>query len=115
MTYLNHAGTSWPKPRVVRDAVAAQLASDPAEWAARFEAQHARVAAAFGIDDVRRLLLTPGGTSALSAVLADVPWQPGDRLLISAWEHHALHRPALALRARGVELDPAALPGPRRS
>ena len=35
--------------------------------------------------------------------LADLPWEPGDRLLLSGWEHHALHRPALKLAAQGVE------------
>lgn len=100
--YLNHAGTSWPKPPEVRSAVADALASSPDEWPATFEAHHGAVADAFGVDP-KRLLLTPGCTSALAVAIADQPWVEGDRIVTSAWEHHALHRPVLALTKRGVE------------
>lgn len=101
--YLNHAGTSWPKPIPVQRAVEAAMASSPESWAASFEAQHRAVAAAFGVDEPERLLLTPGCTSALAVGIADQPWAPGDRVVTSAWEHHALLRPVLALTERGVE------------
>lgn len=108
MTYLNHAGTSWPKPEPVQRAARAALGADPGDWGDDFERARRRVAAAFGIEDADRLLLTPGCTSALQVAVTDHPWQPGDRLLHSALEHHALTRPAEALRARGVEV--AAVP-----
>ncbi len=74
-----------------------------ASWPESFELQHARVAHAFGAEP-RRLLLTPGCTSALATAIADFDWQEGDRVLISALEHHALHRPVTLLERRGVEV-----------
>lgn len=103
--YLNHAGTSWPKPEPVRRAVAEALARDPAEWPARFEAEHREVARFFGVDDPSTLLLTPGCTSALSIAVSDLPWRPGDRALTSGFEHAALERPLAGLRERGVSVE----------
>lgn len=113
MAYLNHAGTSWPKPALVRAAVSAALESAPDEWADALETAHARVAAWLGATP-ERLLLTPGCTSALALAVADLPWRTGDRVLVSALEHHALHRPILALAARGVDATtvPRASDGP---
>ncbi len=103
MTYLNHAGTSWPKPAPVRAAVARALEAQAADWPGSFEAARGRVADALGVADPERLLLTPGCTSALSVAVADHPWQAGERILTSSLEHHALLRPVEALVARGVE------------
>ncbi len=103
--YLNHAGTSWPKPPEVRAAAAAALTSDPREWPRRFEAGRAAIARFFGVQDPEDMLITPGCTAALAVALADLPWARGDRLIIGGLEHHALHRPARALaEERGVEL-----------
>ncbi|PRQ03737.1 Cysteine desulfurase [Enhygromyxa salina] len=103
MLYLNHAGTSWPKPAPVQRAVSEALQSSPRSWAEAFASQHRAVASAFGISDPERLLLTPGCTAALNVGIEDHPWQPGDRIVTSGWEHHALLRPVLGLAARGVE------------
>ena len=102
--YLNQAGTSWPKPAPVQTAVAEALAAPPETWAQRFASDHTEVCRAFGVADESRLLLTPGATSAISVALTDHPWCSGDRVVISGLEHHALHRPALQLAARGVEV-----------
>ena len=114
MLYLNHAGTSWPKPGVVQEAAGAALHASPADWGEAFHAAHARAASFFGIEDRHRLLLTPGCTSALAVAMADQAWQAGDRIVISHLEHHALHRPAALLEARGVEVVviPRAADGP---
>ena len=114
MVYLNQAGTSWPKPDVVRDAAAGALATPPAAWSDAFHAAHRAVAAHFGLDGPERLLLTPGCTSALAVAIADHAWQPGDRIVVSHLEHHALHRPATLLEAQGVEVVviPRAADGP---
>lgn len=104
MLYFNQAGTSWPKPLPVRDAVQTALDAPVETWAHRFEAQHLELARAFGITDENRLLLTPGATTALSVGIQDHPWEPGDRVLVSGFEHHALYRPAQQLAERGVEV-----------
>lgn len=103
MAYLNHAGTSWPKPGPVRAAVAEALETPADRWGERFDHDHRFVARAFGIADASRLLLTPGCTSALSVAIADLPWERGDRVLTSGLEHNALVRPVSKLAARGVE------------
>lgn len=112
--YLNHAGTSWPKPPRVRAAVERALDADPSTWAEDFARNHATVAHAFGLDSPDRLLLTPGCTSALAVAIADLPWQPGDRVLTSSMEHHAVVRPLLKLREHGVTVTflPRASTGP---
>ncbi len=102
MIYLNHAGTSWPKPEPVQRAVAHALAEAPETWAARLEARHLEVCRAFGVRDPARLLLTPGATSALSVAVSDHAWEAGDRIVVSGFEHHALYRPVVQLGARGV-------------
>jgi len=115
--YLNHAGTSWPKPAAVLDAFADALAAPPGRWADDFARAHHAVASAFGVT-TDALLPTPGATSALAVAIADVPWSEGDRVLTSGMEHHALLRPLAKLRGvtvtelpRGREtpLDPDAL------
>lgn len=103
MLYLNHAGTSWPKPEPVQREVEQALRAGPGDWAASFEAQHRAVASSFGVAEPEALLLTPGCTAALGVGITDHPWRAGDRIVTSAWEHHALVRPVLGLVARGVE------------
>lgn len=100
--YLNHAGTSWPKPPPVREAAAAALEADARGWGASFEAGHARVADFLGVTDPRRLLLTPGCTSALALAIQDQPWSSRDAVAISGFEHVAVERPVAALRRQGV-------------
>jgi len=112
--YLNHAGTSWPKPPRVRAAVSHAMDSDPMDWADDFARDHATVARAFGLASTDRLLLTPGCTSALAVALSDLPWQVGDRVLTSSMEHHALVRPLRKLPDQGVSVTflPRAEDGP---
>lgn len=100
--YLNQAGTSWPKPEPVREAVREALIAPVDSWAHRLDEQHETVCRAFGITQTDRLLLTPGATSALSAAILDHEWQPGDQLITSRFEHHAVVRPADLLTTRGV-------------
>ncbi|MCO4770960.1 MAG: aminotransferase class V-fold PLP-dependent enzyme [Deltaproteobacteria bacterium] len=100
--FLNQAGTSWPKPEPVRKAVADALVQDPALWGEAFASAHLAVAEWFGLSSTERLLLTPGGTSALSAAIGGLEWTPGDRVVTSAMEHEALAVPIRALAERGV-------------
>ncbi|TWT57858.1 Cysteine desulfurase CsdA [Thalassoglobus neptunius] len=100
--YLNHAGTSWPKPETVQKAVQNALQESPEDWGARFEHGHKRVAEFFGIENPDDLLLTPGCTSALSLALFDQPLQPEDEVLTSGFEHHAMERPLIKLGEMGI-------------
>jgi selenocysteine lyase/cysteine desulfurase len=103
--YLNHAGTSWPKPPPVREAVRRAMAPEALEtWTEDFVTQHAAVAAAVGSPS-DALLLTPGCTSALALAVADLPWRAGDRALVDGHAHEALDRPIAQLVRRGVEVE----------
>lgn len=103
--YLNHAGTSWPKPQVVVDAVQNAMAGSPSRWGEHFDLAHYAIAKFFGIDDPDQLLFTPGCTSSLAVAIADIDLGGRNRVLTSVWEHHAMHRPLLKLAERGVTLD----------
>ena len=46
MLYLNHAGTSWPKPEAVLAAVGEEMAASPEDWAERLATHHAAVSGA---------------------------------------------------------------------
>ena len=61
------------------------------------------ICAFLDIPEPERFLFTPGCTAALALAIGDLPWQPGDEVVTSALEHHALTRPVDALvRHRGV-------------
>lgn len=103
--YLNHAGTSWPTPPWVLDAVANAMQTHPAQWPERFEIAHASVSRFFGVADPDQLLLTPGCTSSLATAIASVALPAGSRVLTSRWEHHAVYGPLQHLARKGVAVD----------
>ncbi len=103
--YLNHAGTSWPKPAVVSEAVTEAMTASPAQWPQRFDEAHQAIAEYFGVAQRDQILLTPGCTSALAVGIGDAFVPSGKRVLTSRWEHHALHRPLLKLASTGVHVD----------
>ena len=103
--YLNHAGTSWPKPQVVVDAVRDAMEGPPSQWGKHFEQSHHTIAEFFGIPDPEQLLLTPGCTSSLAVGIGDIDLGGRNRVLTSVWEHHAMHRPLLKLGESGVTVD----------
>lgn len=105
MIHLNNAGTSFPKPSVVSEAVTAALHAPQDAWNGIYERAHRRVCDVLGIADPERFLFTSGCTSALSVLMNDLPLGPGDRILTSSLEHHALARWLVTLkRDRGVTL-----------
>lgn len=111
MIYANHAGTSWPKAPGVAEAVAEALGAAPGSSGRPLEAVAERLCRFLGIPSPERFVFTPGCTSALSTVMADLPWEAGDVLITSALEHHALARPVeLLARDRGI----VAVRGPYR-
>jgi len=97
--YANAAGTSWPKPAGVVDAVQRAMLADPSDNAARYREGHEAVRRFFGVPDAaaERLLLAPSCTSALGVALGDLQLERGDVVITSSLEHHALARPVQKL------------------
>lgn len=92
MIYLNNAGTSWPKPSSVAQAMERFQKQSPLEWNSLFELWHLEVCRFFQMEEPGRFILTPGCTSALAQAMTALPWEEGDVLLTSSHEHHALGR-----------------------
>lgn len=105
LRYLNHAGTSYPKPDGVHTAVARALRTAPSSWGALYDEALNAVLMEFGGEQNSdwQLRFTSGCTAGLALTLQGLPWTPGDRLVTSALEHHALAREAIQLAHRGVE------------
>lgn len=103
--YLNHAGTSWPKPPEVRAAAAAAMRPEASSrWDDDFFVQHEVVAHAFGLA-ASELLLTPGCTGALALAVGDFAWSEGDVAVVDGLAHQALHGPVRRLASRGVDVE----------
>lgn len=114
--YLDHAATSWPKPKEVGQEIAAALndltanagrsAHQPAVSSARlvFDAR-VRLAELIGAASAEDLVFVRGCTEAINLVLKG--WlQPGDRVLVSPLEHNAVMRPISRLqRERGIRVQ----------
>lgn len=103
--YLNHAGTSWPKPQEVLNAASNAMARAPHDWGEHFTRAHHVISEFFGIPNPEQLLLTPGCTSSLAVALGDIDLGGRRRVLTSDWEHHAMHRPLLKLGESGVAIE----------
>ncbi len=101
--YLNHAGTSWPKPTTVLAAAERACHRDPLEWPDVFRSAHESISRYLHVEP-SRLLITPSCTGALSVAVWDHDWKTGDRVLTSQYEHHALQRGLDKLGEMGVEV-----------
>jgi L-cysteine/cystine lyase len=112
--YLN-AGTCGPIPAESQRAMDEQSARELAvgraapdlwpEALARAEEARASVAAAM-VADPADIALTHSTTDGLNAIVAALPWRPGDRVLTTNHEHPGGLAPLVALRERlGVEVE----------
>lgn len=111
MIYLDHAATSFPKPREVVEEVHRALTRYggnpgrglhlPARLAAG-KVYDCRVAAAelFGMDDPLRVFFTMNTTQGLNTVIKGT-LKEGDHVLISDMEHNAVWRPIFRLAEEG--------------
>ncbi len=116
--YLNHAATSFPKPREVIEAVLTWFEQPPVD-AARgghpacdpVELCRRELALLFGVADPARVVLLPSSTYAINAVIAALVTS-GVHVVTSALEHNSVLRP-LAHRERdsGVRVTHL-VPGP---
>ena len=111
MIYLDHAATSFPKPRAVIDEVRrclVQYGGNPGRSGHRLSLAAAekifecRVLAAdlLGVDDPARIFFTMNTTQALNTVIKGLLRQ-GDHVLISDLEHNAVYRPIVKLAEEG--------------
>ena len=92
MIYLNNAGTTWPKPPQVNQAIDYFSQLEPHEWQETADEAIATMCRFFNLPSTDRFIFTTGGTASLALAMSDFSWQSGDRLLISAMEHHSLSR-----------------------
>lgn len=115
MIYLNNAGTTWPKPKAVTQSLSDFTHLSPSGWPSIFDDGLETTLRFFNIPFAERLLFTTSCTSSLALALTDFSWNPGDRFIMSAMEHHALSRWFYKLQhTRGVEgvIIPRAEDGP---
>lgn len=115
MLYFNHAGTTWPKPPTVVEAMHNFHQLTPDQWLNVYEEGLSSVVRFFNFPDQSRFLFTTSCTSSLQIAFSDFAWEQGDRLIISTMEHHALSRWFHKLQhERGVEgiVIPRATDGP---
>ncbi len=108
LTYLDHAATSYPKPRAVGRAMMRAMteaggnpgrAGHPLSMRAAALVFGAREAAAdfFGLSLPENVLFYPNATYAINAVLHGLPLS-GKRVLCSEMEHNAVIRPLYHLQ-----------------
>lgn len=114
MIYLDHAATSYPKPREVLQAMQEFLeraGGNPGRSGHRlsiaagrvlYEAREA-VAELFHVPDPLRVIFTSNATHALNLALYGL-LQAGDRVVTTSMEHNAVMRPLRHLEARGTEV-----------
>ncbi len=114
MIYLDHAATSWPKPRSVQRAVNRALASGAGNagrtsHASMLDAalviQECRenLARLFGATDPLRVCFASNTTDALNMAIKGA-LKTGDHAICTSMEHNSVWRPLVALKRRGVEL-----------
>ena len=116
--YLDNAATSWPKPEIVYttlDQSFRQMFS-PKRGTVHTQKDKHFSSNALSLDECRqvmagfiqaknpqRIAFTSGCTHALNLAIQAFPWQPGDGVIISAVEHHALSRPVRKMaREKGI-------------
>lgn len=116
MIYLDHAASSWPKPMEVSKAVAEAIeeyAANPGRGGhalarrASQKVQEVRqlVAQFINAPQAQRVVFTPSATVSLNVALKGYPFEAGDQVIATVFEHNAVRRPLEWLkRERQVEV-----------
>ncbi len=116
IVYLDNAATSFPKPRVVWEAMEHyffEVGGNPGRSGHRLSYQASEVlfdarealARLFNIETPERIVFTKNATEAVNVALYGL-LKPGDRVVTTAMEHNAVMRPLRHLeKARGIELE----------
>jgi cysteine desulfurase family protein len=114
MIYFNNAATTWPKPELVYESVDdcfrnlcspdRTTSEEGRRASATLQNCRREVAEFFGIRDCGRLVFAPSCTYALNLAILGQQWSPGDVVVMSGLEHHAVSRPVRkAAREHGIE------------
>lgn len=108
MIYLDSAATTFQKPRCVKSAMVRALdtCSSPGRGGHRYAMNAAeelyrcreRAAKLFNVPDVERVAVTFNATHGLNIAVRSLV-RPGDRVVISGYEHNSVVRPLHALHA----------------
>lgn len=115
MIYLDHAATSWPKPREVIEAMAdflEQAGGNPGRAGHRLSIDAGRIvynvretlAEFFNASDPLRIIFTTNATHAINLCLYGI-LRPGDHVVTSSMEHNAVMRPLRDLESKGIHLS----------
>lgn len=117
MIYLDNAATTWPKPpQVVRAMACAQqkYGANPGRGGHDLSMKagemvydvREKTANFFGCSSPERVAFTLNATMALNMALKGL-LRPGDHVITSCVEHHAVSRPCAALQQQGVQWSAA--------
>jgi cysteine desulfurase / selenocysteine lyase len=115
MIYLDHAATSWPKPREVIEAMADFLeraGGNPGRAGHRLSIEAGRIvydvretlAEFFNASDPLRIIFTANATHAVNLCFYGI-LRPGDHVITSSMEHNAVMRPLRDLESKGIHLS----------
>lgn len=118
MAYFNNAATTWPKPEIVYETVdeCFRNLNSPDRTSSNLgtrstnlmQVSRREVADFFNIEDATRLVFLPSCTYASNLAILGLEWHPGDSVIISGLEHHAVSRPVRKVaRERGIRFDVA--------
>ncbi len=117
MIYLDQAATSFPKPPEVVEAmteVMMEYAANPGRGghalAKRADGVITRardqLAAFFGFEYADRVCFTANTTGALNQAIKGYPFEAGDHVLTTSYEHNSVRRPLEHMRREcGIEID----------
>lgn len=112
MIYLDNAATTWPKPDMIWEAIAAcgkYKCGNPGRSGHRLAAEAARevfacreaVADLFNAGDSSRIIFTSNATGALNTALHGF-LKSGDHVITSSMEHNSVMRPLHCLQQKGI-------------
>lgn len=113
--YLDNGATTFPKPKVVPEAVYKYMTTVGANinrgtYQSAFNLEEIvfdtrqMLADMFGADNCKNVVFTKNITESLNFVLKGY-LKPGDHVLTSSMEHNAVMRPLVQLEKQGIEFD----------
>jgi len=102
--YLDHAASSFPKPQGVAQAVSeaiTEYGANPGRGGHALSRKASevidetrkRVAQFFDCSNANQVLFTPSATAGINLALKGFPFQSGDHVITTTYEHNAVRRP----------------------